>query len=123
MLKVYYKANCATSQTALSLIRKNTKEKFEKIEYLANVPSEKEIREILKVLGMKAKELVRKKEPVYKEKFEGKKLSEKEWIKVMIENPILIDRPVVIKDNKAIIERPAKRVLELFRKSKHESGI
>jgi arsenate reductase len=117
MLKVYYKANCATCQTALSLIRKNSKEKIEKTEYLVDVPSEKEIREILKLLEIKAEELVRKKEPVYKKKFEGKRLTEKEWIQVMIKNPILIDRPIVIKDNKAIIGRPAEKVLELFGKS------
>ena len=73
MLKVYFKANCATCQSALKLMRDNTKEKFVKTEYLVEVPTEAEIKEILTMLGMKAEDLVRKKEPLYKEKYEGKK--------------------------------------------------
>lgn len=117
MIKVYYKANCATSLSTLQLIRKNTKEKFEKIEYLENVPSEEELKGILKLLGMTAEEFIRKKEPVFKEKYEGKNFSEAEWINVMRENPILIDRPIVIRDGKAVLCRPAERVLELFNSS------
>lgn len=114
MIKIYFKANCATSIATLQLLKKNTKEEIEKIEYLVDVPSEKELKDIIKQLGMKASEFIRKKEPLFKEKFEGKKLSESEWINVMRENPILIDRPVVIKDGKAILCRPSEKVLELF---------
>jgi len=114
MLKVYFKPNCATCQTALGLLKKNTTEDFELIEYLVETPSPKEIKEILKMLGMKAEQLVRKKEPLYKEKYEGKKISESEWIKIMVENPILIDRPIVVKDGKAIIGRPPERILEII---------
>jgi arsenate reductase len=114
MLKVYFKPNCATCQTALGILKKNAKEEYELIEYLVKTPSQKEIREILKMLGMKAEQLVRKKEPLYKEKYEGKKISESEWIKIMVENPILIDRPIVVKDGKAIIGRPPDRILEII---------
>jgi len=114
LTKIYYKANCATSLTALGLLKKASKEPIEKIEYLVDIPSEKELKEILKLLGMKASEFIRKKEPLYKEKYEGKKLSEDEWIKIMINNPILIDRPVVIKDGKAILCRPSEKVMDLF---------
>jgi arsenate reductase (glutaredoxin) len=111
---IYYKANCATSLTALRLLKKNSKEAIQKIEYLVDVPSENELKKILKLLGMKASEFIRKKEPLYKEKFEGKEFSEAEYIKIMLENPILIDRPIVIKDGKAILCRPSEKVLELF---------
>jgi len=116
MLKVYFKPNCATCQTALGLLKKNTKEDYELIEYLVEVPTEKEIREILKMLGMKAEQLVRKKEPLYKEKFEAqsRQFKEKDWINMMLKNPILIDRPIVVKDGKAIIGRPPERILELI---------
>jgi arsenate reductase (glutaredoxin) len=110
----YYKINCATSLTALRLLKKHTKEPIEKIEYLADVPTENELKEILKLLGMKASEFIRKKEPLFKEKYEGKKFTEQEWIKIMVSNPILIDRPIVIKDGKAILCRPSEKVLELF---------
>jgi arsenate reductase len=114
MLKVYFKPNCATCQTALGLLKKNAKEDFELIEYLVETPSQKEIKEILQMLGMKAEQLVRKKEPLYKEKYDGKKISESEWIKILVENPILIDRPIVVKDGKAIIGRPPERILEII---------
>lgn len=114
MLKVYFKPNCATCQTALKLIKSNTKDKPELIEYLVAVPTQKEIREILKMLGLKAEQLVRKKEPLYKEKYADKKISGSEWIKILSENPILIERPIVVKDGKAIIGRPIERILEIL---------
>ena len=116
MLKVYFKPNCATCQTALSLIKQNTKEELQKIEYLVETPSAKEIKEILKMLGMKAEQLVRKKESLYKEKYDGKKLSEAEWIKIMVNNPILIERPIVVKGDKAIIGRPVETVIDFVKK-------
>jgi len=85
-----------------------------KTEYLVDVPSATELKNIVALLGLKPSEFIRKKEPLFKEKFEGKNLSEDEWIQVMIENPILIDRPVVIKDDKAILCRPSEKVLELL---------
>jgi len=114
MLKVYFKPNCATCQTALKLIKQNSEEELELIEYLVETPSVKEIKEILKMLGMKAEQLVRKKESLYKEKYEGKKISESEWIKIMVANPILIERPIVVKDGKAIIGRPVERILDIL---------
>ena len=66
------------------------------------------------MLGMKAEQLVRKKEPLYKEKYEGKKISNSEWIKILNENPILIERPIVVKDGKAIIGRPIETILDLL---------
>ena len=115
MLKVYFKPNCATCQTALKLMKANTKEEIQTVEYLVATPSQKEIKEILKMLGMKAEQLVRKKEPLYKEKYEGKKISNSEWIKILNENPILIERPIVVKDGKAIIGRPVERIVSFIK--------
>jgi arsenate reductase len=115
MLKVYFKINCATCQTALKMMRDNTKEKIEKVEYLVETPSQKEIKEILKMLGMKAEQLVRKKEPLYKENYEGKKISNAEWVKILHENPILIERPIVVKDGKAIIGRPIEAIIDFVK--------
>ena len=116
MLKVYFKPNCSTCRTALSLIKANSDEELKTVEYLVETPSAKEIKEILKMLGMQAEQLVRKKESLYKEKYEGKKLSEAELIKIMVNNPILIERPIVVKGNKAIIGRPAETVIDFVKK-------
>ena len=118
MITFYHKSNCATSIAALQLLKKElkkTKEPLAVIEYLFNTPSEKELKAILKMLNMKAEQLVRKKESVYKENFEGKKLTNAQWIKILIKNPILIERPVVIRNNKAIIARPPESVIDFIR--------
>jgi arsenate reductase (glutaredoxin) len=114
MLKIYFKSTCSTCRTALNLIKENTDEDYELVEYMVEVPSEKEIKEIVKMLGIKPELLVRKKEKLYKEKYEGKKISDAEWIKILHKNPILIERPIVVKDGKAIIGRPVERVLEII---------
>ena len=114
MLKIYFKSTCSTCRTALSLIKENTDEEYELVEYTVDVPSEKEIKEVLKMLGIKAEQLVRKKEKLFKEKYEGRKISNAEWIKILHKNPILIERPIVVKDGKAVIGRPVERVLEII---------
>ncbi len=118
MLRVYFKPNCATCQTALKLIKNNSEEELELIEYLVETPSAKEIKEILKMLGMKAEQLVRKKESLYKEKYEGKKISEAEWINIMVKNPILIERPILVQDGKAIIGRPIETIIDFIKDQK-----
>lgn len=114
LTKIYYKSNCATSLTALRLLKKKSKEPVQKIEYLVNVPTADELKAILQMLGMRAAEFIRRKEPLFKAQYEGKEFSEDEWIQIMLDNPILIDRPIVIKDGKAILCRPSEKVLDLF---------
>ena len=115
MLKVYFKSNCATCISALQLMRQNTKEKFEKIEYLVDVSSVEQLKEIVSMLGIKPSDLVRKKEPLYKEKFEGKKISESKWLEILHKNPILIERPIVVMGEKAIIGRPIEKIVAFMK--------
>jgi arsenate reductase len=82
--------------------------------YLETVPTEDEIKSVLKKLGIPAEQLIRKKEKIFKEKFEGKKMTEEKWIKAMLKYPILIERPIVIKGNKAVIGRPTEKILEII---------
>lgn len=114
MFKIYHNTRCSKSREACSILQDKGVE-FETIEYLKTPPTQKEIKELLKMLGMKAQDIVRTGEPLYKEKFADKKLSESEWIKVLAENPILIERPIIVKGNKAIIGRPPEKVLELIK--------
>lgn len=113
-LAIYHKSNCSTSLKARGFLL-NEGIEFETIEYLKTPPTQKEIKSLLKMLGMKAENIVRKKESLFKEKFAGKKLTESEWIKVLAENPILIERPIIVKGNKAIIGRPPEKVLDLLK--------
>ena len=114
MVKIYHNTRCSKSRGACEILRENEIE-AEVIEYLKTPPTEPEIREILEKLNMKASEIVRKSEDVYKSKFAFKEYSEAEWIKILAENPILIERPIIVHGNKAVIGRPPEKVLELFK--------
>lgn len=84
------------------------------IEYLKTPPSEEELTEIVSQLGIKAEELVRKNEALFKEEFSGKSCSEDEWIQLLVENPRLIERPIVITQKGARIGRPPENVLAIL---------
>lgn|SRR5574337_223382 len=113
-LKIWHKSNCSKSCEVMKAL-KDEGVKPEIFEYLVTPPTEEELRAVLKKLGIPAEELIRKKEPVYKEKFEGKKMTEEKWIKAMVKYPILIERPILIKGNKAIIGRPTERIYEFIK--------
>ena len=109
---IYHKSNCSTSLEALRLLKQAGVQPLIK-EYIVDPPTQKELRELLKMLGCKAIDIVRKKEPLYKEQFADKKMSNAEWIRVLSKNPVLIERPIVIEGNKALIGRPPETVLNL----------
>ncbi len=114
---VWHNPRCKKSREGLAFAEKIAKEKGLEIEirkYLDNPPSTEELKEVIKLLGIKPIELVRTKEKIWKELFKGKQMSDEEIIKAMAEYPKLIERPIVIYKNKAVIARPAERVLELF---------
>jgi len=114
-LKMWHKENCAKSCEVMTALKKEGL-KPETFLYLETPPTEEELKDVLKKLGMKAEALVRKKEPIYKEKYEGKKMSEAQWIKAMTRHPILIERPILIQGDKAIIVRPTERIYEFIKK-------
>lgn len=113
-VKIYHNNRCSKSLEACSLLEKK-KINTEIIEYLKTPLKEKELKILLKLLGLKAEELIRKKEPIFKEKYAGKKFSEEQWVKAMIQYPVLIERPIVVIGNKAVIARPAEKLLELLK--------
>jgi arsenate reductase (glutaredoxin) len=111
---LFYNPHCSTCRNAYDILNGQGCE-IEIVEYLKDTPSEKELKEVLKKLGLKPQDLLRKKEPLFAEKYKSKKLTDDQWIKVMTENPILIERPVAIYGNKAVIGRPAERVVEILK--------
>lgn len=84
------------------------------MEYLKYPPSYQELEAIIELLGIPAEELIRKNEKIFKEEFRGKEFSEKQWIEIMVEHPILIERPIIMTDGKAVIGRPPEKVLDLI---------
>jgi arsenate reductase len=113
-VRLYHNTRCSKSRDVCSILEK-TKVKTEVIEYLKTPPTQKQIKELLKMLGMKAEEIVRKGEPLFKENFGGKKITQTQWIKILAENPILIERPIIVKGDKAIIGRPPEKVIEFLK--------
>lgn len=82
--------------------------------YLETPPTKTALKKIIKMLGIKPVELIRKGEAVYKEKYKGKDLNAAEWIDAMVAHPKLIERPIVIHGDRAVLGRPPENVLDLF---------
>ena len=112
-LTVWHKSNCSKSCEVMSALKKEGV-KPDVFEYLVTPPTEEELKAVLKKLGIPEEALVRKKEKIYKEKFEGKKMTDEKWIKAMVKHPVLIERPILIKGNKAIIGRPTEKIFEFI---------
>tara|TARA_B100000809_G_C14802607_1_gene410831 strand:- start:52 stop:390 length:339 start_codon:yes stop_codon:yes gene_type:complete len=112
-MKIYHNPRCSKSRETLQLI-KDAGVEVEIVEYLKAIPTAEELKMILMKLNLKPTDIIRKGEAVYKEKFKNSDFNDDEWIKVMLEYPKLIERPIVIKGNKAILGRPPQNVLELF---------
>jgi len=112
-IKIYHNPRCSKSRIGLGVLQ-DAKIDFEIVKYLDDVPLEKELKEIIKKLGIKPIELIRKGEKIWKENFKGKELTDAEIIKAMVENPKLIERPIVIKGDKAVIGRPSENIEALI---------
>jgi arsenate reductase len=107
--QVFHNPKCSKSREALALLTQQGKD-FEIVEYLKHPPTVEELKIILMKLNLKPEQLVRKGEEIYKQKLKGLNLSDQEWIKVLCEHPILIERPIVVKGNKAVVARPASNI-------------
>jgi arsenate reductase (glutaredoxin) len=110
---IYHNPRCSKSRQSLQLLRDNGIEP-KVVEYLKAVPTEREIEMLLMKLGIKPEGLLRKGEALYKDKYKNLKLNDHEWVKVMREHPVLIERPIIVKDHKAVIGRPTENIEDLF---------
>ena len=113
MIKIFHNNRCSKSRCGLEILENSGKE-FEVVKYLENIPTENELQEILNLLNITPIQLVRKNEKVWKEEFKGKELSDAEIVKAMVANPKLIERPIVINGNKAVIGRPPESILDII---------
>lgn len=112
-MKIYHNPRCSKSRQTLALIE-DAEATVEIVKYLENIPSKEELTSIIKLLNITPLQLVRKNEADWKTNFKGKDLSDDEIIDAMIAYPKLIERPIVIKDNKAVLGRPPENVLDLL---------
>ena len=112
-ITVYHNPRCSKSRCALDLLKEKGLE-YDVIEYMSHVPTADELKVVINKLGIRPEDLIRKNEDDFKEHFKGKELSDVEWIEAMIKFPKLIERPIVIRDNKAVVARPTERILEIL---------
>ena len=111
---IYHNPRCSKSRQALQLLRDRDIEPTI-IEYLNTPPDKTELQWILKLLDLKPRDLMRRKEALYKELgLDDSSLSDKLLIDAMIENPILIERPIILANGKAVLGRPPERALEII---------
>ena len=110
---IWHNPRCSKSRNSMALLEEKGVE-AEVVKYLETPPTKEEIREVLKMLGLSARELMRTKEDVYKELGLKEVEDEEKLIEAMAENPKLIERPIVIKDGKAAIGRPIENIIDLL---------
>jgi len=112
-VRIYHNKRCSKSRATCQLVAERGIA-AEIIDYLSTPPSKDELRSLLDKLGMPAAALVRRGEAVFKEHYAGRSLSEDEWLDALVTHPILIERPIVVRGDQAVLGRPPEKVLELL---------
>jgi len=113
-VKIYHNPRCGKSRAGLKAVEESGID-FEIIKYLDTKPDVNEIKSILAKLEIKPIELVRVKEAIWKENYKGKELTNEDIINAMAENSKLIERPIVVKGDKAVLGRPTENIVEFLK--------
>ena len=115
MTKIFHNPRCSKSRQALQLLRDQGIEP-EVVEYLKTPPDAKQLKKILALLQCEARQLLRRKETAYRENhLDNPELTEDQIIELMVSNPVLIERPIVIHGKRAVLGRPPENVLDVLR--------
>ena len=113
MIKIYHNPRCRKSREALHYLEDSGRD-FEVVLYLKESISISELSDLLVKLDMSPIDLVRKEESLWKIQFRDKNLSDVALIALMIQEPRLIQRPIIVSGNKAIVARPPETIKQLF---------
>ncbi len=113
MITIYHNPRCTKSRQGVAYLNDLGMD-FETVLYLVNPIDTETLKILLKKLNYTPIELVRKNEAIWKEQFKGKQLSDEQIIEAMIEFPKLMERPIIVKDSKAVIGRPTETIDKLF---------
>lgn len=107
MITILHNPRCSKSRAGVALLEEKGVE-FEILKYLDDPLTPDELESIIEKLGISAHDLIRKNEEVYKNDFADKELTDEEWVLAMLEYPRLIERPIVVNGDKAVIGRPTE---------------
>lgn len=109
MLKIYHNPRCRKSREGLEYLKTKSSD-FEIVDYLKNGLSKEIIEEILLKTNIEPQDLVRTQEELFKKELKGKNFTREEWIQILIENPKLLQRPIVISKHKAVLAQPPEKL-------------
>ncbi len=109
MITIYHNPKCSKSREGVCYLE-NLNLEFETVKYIDETLTKEELQSILQKLNYKPIELVRTKEKIWIENYKNKQLTDDEVINAMIENPKLIERPIIINGNKAVVARPTEKI-------------
>lgn len=112
-IRIYYNPRCSKCRETAALVTEHGYT-VDLIEYLKTPPDREELRGLLAKLNMKPLELIRKGEEIFKQHYAGKTLNDEEWLDALLAHPILIERPIVVRGNKAVVARPPQKALDLL---------
>ena len=113
MITIYHNPKCRKSREGLEYLKSKGVD-FQVVEYLKTPFTRELLKETLMKLNLKPHDLARTQEDVYKEKFRGKSFTDEEWITILLENPKLIQRPIVMKGYKAVLAQPATAIEKIL---------
>lgn len=113
MIRIFHNPRCRKSRETLEIIRQAGHEP-EIIEYLQTPPSASELKDLLRRMDKRPEEIIRKGEDIFKLNYKGKSLSDDEWIEVLVENPKLIERPIVVNGEKVALGRPPENIRNIL---------
>lgn len=114
MIKIYHNPRCTKSRQGLALLEAEAKD-FEVIKYLDAPLSADELKGIITKLGIAPIALIRKNEAIWKSDYKGKDLSDDQLVAAMVTHPKLIERPIIINGDKAVIGRPTEQILDIIK--------
>lgn len=109
MITIYHNPRCSKSRQGLALLEASGKD-FKTITYLKELLTKEELTLIIEKLRLEPIDVIRKNEQIWKENYKGKSLSNEEIIEIMLENPKLIERPIVSNNDRAVIGRPTEKI-------------
>ncbi|HUH25541.1 MAG TPA: arsenate reductase (glutaredoxin) [Flavobacterium sp.] len=113
MIKIYHNSRCSKSREGLCVLN-DLKQEVEVINYMDNPLTFLELKNLIELLKIEPIALVRTKETIWKEQFKDKVLTDDEIIQAMIDHPKLMERPIVVNGNKAVIARPSEKINEII---------
>jgi arsenate reductase (glutaredoxin) len=113
MITIYHNPRCSKSRQGLAILE-NSGKNFEIVKYLDNTLTKNQLKTIISFLDINPIELIRKNEAIWKSEYRGKELSDEQLIEAMINNPKLIERPIVVNNKKAVVGRPPESILNIL---------